>query len=568
MIESRDSIQSLKANLQESALTSTIIANRTIANYRLVEIRGTGGMANIYKAIQLSLDRPVALKIMHPHFHTNEAFITRFEKEAKRAAMLQHENIVSIIDYGCDDGEYYIAMEYIDGTNLAEIIRKQRKMPLEVALHICHQVAEGLKYAHGMGLIHRDIKPGNIMLSYDGRVMITDFGIAKASGDSTITSAGQVIGSPSYMSPEQAAGRPTDHRSDLFSLGIIFYEIVAGEKPFNGETYQSLIASIMSDYPTSLQEFRIDVTREIDELVQRALIKVADSRYQSAEEFSEAVVAQLSKFKLQSPRKMMAEYLKNPVRTTEKLRVDKISDHMESALYFLAVGEGKMVEARREFLDVLRFDKNNKEAKKHLAKLEAQLPNEKTRAKSRDFRLNLGASYALVVVIIIMLSLVVFSLLPQGVDRPVDSLVEVVNPEGAKPPSNIVIGPASVIGQDESAGNGISVNDVTEGDPGTRRAGDTGKPLPAYSDGHRILVYDYPRQNIIRYGTVKIVTNVPSRITIDNENYSWSNGPQIKVLPGRHLIEATADGYQSVVRRVFLKTGQADTIRIQLAPKK
>jgi len=237
----------------------------------------------------------VALKIMHPHFHTNEAFITRFEKEAKRAAMLQHENIVSIIDYGCDNGEYYIAMEYIDGTNLAEIIRKQRKMPLEVALHICHQVAEGLKYAHGMGLVHRDIKPGNIMLSYDGRVMITDFGIAKATGDSTITSAGQVIGSPSYMSPEQAAGRPTDHRSDLFSLGIIFYEIVAGEKPFNGETYQSLITSIMSDYPTSLQEFRIDVTREIDELVQRALIKVADSRYQSAEEFSEAVMGNVTR---------------------------------------------------------------------------------------------------------------------------------------------------------------------------------------------------------------------------------------------------------------------------------
>ena len=563
MIESRDNIQSSKAQFQENSQTSTIISNRTIANYRLVEIRGTGGMANIYKAIQLSLDRPVALKIMHPHFHTNEAFITRFEKEAKRAAMLQHENIVSIIDYGCDNGEYYIAMEYIDGTNLNEIIRKQRKMPLEVALHVCHQVAEGLKYAHGMGLVHRDIKPGNIMLSYDGRVMITDFGIAKATGDSTITSAGQVIGSPSYMSPEQAAGRPTDHRSDLFSLGIILYEIIAGEKPFNGETYQSLITSIMSDYPTASQEFRLDVTREIDELVQRALIKVADSRYQSAEEFSEAVMAQLSKFKVQSPRKMMAEYLKNPARTTEKLRADKISDHMESALYFLAVGQGKLAEAKREFLDVLRFDRNNKEAKKYLSKLEAQLPTEKTRAKLGDFRLNLGASYALVVVIIIMLSLVVFSLLPQGIDRPVDSIVEVVNPNGEKPQPNIVIGPTSILGQDQSLESDMLAKDVAGSG-----AGDFGRSLQAPSAGHRILVYDYPRQNIIRYGSVKIVTNVPARIKIDNENYSWSNGPLIKVLPGRHLIEASADGHKSVVRRIFLKTGQADTIRMDLEPKK
>jgi serine/threonine-protein kinase len=574
MTSNQDSIQTMKAKLQDNLLSSTIIANRTIANYRLVEIRGTGGMANIYKAIQLSLDRPVALKIMHPHFHTNEAFIARFEKEAKRAAMLQHENIVSIIDYGCDNGEYYIAMEYIDGTNLSDIIRKQRKMPLEVALHVCHQVAEGLKYAHNMGLVHRDIKPGNIMLSYDGRVMITDFGIAKATGDLSITSTGQVIGSPSYMAPEQAAGRPTDHRSDLFSLGIIFYEILAGEKPFNGDTYQSLIASIMSNYPASLQDYRIDVTREIDELVQRALVKVTESRYQSAEEFSEAILAQLSKFKLQSTRKMMAEYLKNPVRTTERLRADKVSDHMESALYFLAVGEGKLAEAKREFLDVLRFDKSNKEAKKYLSKIEAQLPAERTQARSRENQLSLGASYAITIAAIIILSLIVFSLIPESNDQLNSSKLEVVDPLGAKPEPNIVIGyqpfpdhrGASAKDGKSSTDNNSSV--AGPANQGNQTSDFISRQQRGSSIEQKVRVYDYPNQNIIRFATLKVVTNIPSKIKIDYDNYSWANGPQIKLIPGRHLIEASADGYKAQYKRVFLRTGQADTIRFDLATKK
>jgi len=567
MTATQDNIETLKAQMPENALSSTVIANRTVANYRLVELKGSGGMANIFKAIQLSLDRPVALKIMHPHFHANDTFVARFENEAKRAAMLQHENIVSIIDYGCDGGEYYIAMEYIDGTNLAEIIRKQRKMPLEIALHICHQIAEGLKYAHGMGLIHRDIKPGNIMLSYDGRVMITDFGIAKAPGDLTITSTGQVIGSPSYMSPEQAAGRPTDHRSDLFSLGIILYEIIAGERPFKGDNYQSLVASIMSDSPTSLQEFRIDVTREIDDLVQKSLIKVADSRYQCAEDLSEAILAQFSKFKIPNPRKMITEYLKNPHKVTEKLRSDKISDHMESALYYLAVGEGKLVEARREFLDVLRFDKNNKEARKHLSKLEAQLPAEKTQSKFSGFRMSLGASIALAAGIIILLSLTVFSLIPQDSGKPSNSLVEVVDPSHEKPRQNIVIGSAPITGQQEAEAASNAEPRVSGGGKAeNRKAADTIKSPKHTSSDQKMLVYNYPHQNYLRFATIKIVTNVQARLQIDNEDYSWANGPQIKLLPGRHIIVVSSDGYKPLSQRVFLKTGQADTIRLDLAP--
>jgi len=551
MIETSNSQATSKVQLLDNSQNTTIIANRTVANYKLVELRGTGGMASIYKAIQLSLERPVALKIMHPHLHNNETFVARFEKEAKRAAMLHHENIVSIIDYGCDNGEYYIAMEYVDGTNLSEMLKKQRKMPLEVALHVCHQVAEGLKYAHGLNLIHRDIKPANIMLSYDGRVMLTDFGIAKATGDLTITSTGQVIGSPQYMSPEQAAGRETDHRSDIFSLGIILYEIIAGEKPFKGETYQSLVTSIISDYPASLREYRVDVIQEIDDLVQKSLVKVVDSRYQTAEEFSEALFAQFSKFKLQSPRKMMADYLKNPIRITEKLRADKISDHMESALYFLAVGEGKLAEAKKEFLDVLRFDRNNREAKKQLTKLESQLPSEKRPEKFWDLKLNLGISYALAVVAIIILSMVTFSMLPKEEGERSQLLPEVVPYGGKEQKPNLII--ESSAGRADGRSSQVS------------RSSDIGAASNTRISGNKTaMAFNYPEQHLLRYSTVKVTTNVPARLTIDSKDYSWSNGPPIKILPGRHYIEVSANGFSTAGKRVFLRREKVDTLKFEL----
>ena len=152
---------------------------RKITNFELNKLIGSGGMANIYKGVQLSLDRPVAIKLMHPHLTLNEGFVVRFENEAKQAAQLAHQNIVAIIDYGHHENEYFIAMEYIDGQNLKEIMTRMKRLPLEIALLIAREVVAGLKYAHSNGLIHRDIKPANIMLSSDGRVMITDFGIAK-----------------------------------------------------------------------------------------------------------------------------------------------------------------------------------------------------------------------------------------------------------------------------------------------------------------------------------------------------------------------------------------------------
>jgi serine/threonine protein kinase len=542
--------------MTDNSLASTIISKQTIANYRLVELKGSGGMANVFKAIQLSLDRPVAMKIMHPHLNTSDAFITRFEKEAKRAAVLQHENIVAIIDYGCDDGQYYIAMEYIDGTNLGEIMKRQSKLPLEICLHICHQVAEGLKYAHKTGLVHRDIKPANIMLSFDGRVMITDFGIAKSNQDHTVTSAGQVIGSPSYMSPEQAAGKSIDHRSDIFSLGIILYEILAGEKPFKGDTYQSLITSIMSERPVPLRQLRSDVTPEIDLLVQQALVKDLDSRYQSAEEFSESLFAQLSKFKVPSFRKVMFDYLKNPIRTTEKLRIDKISDHMESALYFLAVGEGKLAEAKKEFQEVLRFDKKNTSARKYLSVLESQPILQKTATSPKRKNRYLYGLY--ITVILGIIGLTAFLLATQPL----------YEPEKIQPP--IIVYPSSnqIPEPPDALSGGQSADNKESGEAISTASVSNNNELPPKTIKPDLAAYAYPDQRLSRYGLIKVRTNVLAGLLIDDKRYGLSNGPPIKLSPGQHKVTLNAPGFRSVNTSVILKRDQLDTLKINLARKR
>jgi serine/threonine protein kinase len=566
-------------SIQENSLASTIISSRTIANYRLTEMRGSGGMASVFKAIQLSLERAVALKIMHPHLNSNEVFIARFEKEAKRAAMLHHENIVSIIDYGCDSGEYYIAMEYIDGVNLSDMLKKQKRMPLEITLFICQQVAEGLKYAHTLGIVHRDIKPANIMLSYDGRVLITDFGIAKATSDPTITSTGQIVGSPSYMSPEQAAGKTTDDRSDLFSLGIILYEMLAGEKPFKGETYQSLVTSIMSDNPMLLQTARVDVTPEIDVIIQKALNKAADSRFKSAEEFSDSIESEFAKFKITSPRKMMAEYLKNPIRVTERLRTDKISDHMESALFYLTVGEGKLAEAKREFQEVLRFDRNNRNARKFISRLEAFSSFHNQPLGFWKKKLGHGISLSLAFTTILVLVFAVAVLFTNK-----DSEIKL---PAAPPQSNVVIPDSKPGSKETSTGNTEPVKSpaiaekAQKSTPATRKETSNpernadnqipepqAEPLeiqtasltilnkPLADTAGSLYNYNYPDQKLERFGSLKIITSKPVKLEIDDIRYSWTNGPAIKLAPGRHLVEIEVNERKKISKRIFLKNGE------------
>ena len=258
--------------------------NRTVRNFQLKELIATGGMAAIYKAVQVSLDRIVAVKILHGHLAQDKNFITRFEREAKAAANLKHENIVNIIDYGKAEDVYFIAMEYIDGRSLKELVSSVKFMPLDIALSIAYEISNGLAHAHERGMVHRDIKPANIMIGYDGTVKIADFGLAQAQDLTSVTITGSIVGTPAYMSPEQATGKKVDNRTDIFSLGVVMYEMITGGKPFCGENYSSVIHEIITVKPPKPLEANPLINKEINDDIEKMLEKDIDHRYHDISE--------------------------------------------------------------------------------------------------------------------------------------------------------------------------------------------------------------------------------------------------------------------------------------------
>ena len=559
--------------MSKAVLKATAIEKISIPNYKILELIGTGGMANIYKAIQLSLDRPVALKIMHQHLSMDEGFVARFEKEAKQAAQLHQENIVSIIDYGQGNSDYYIAMEYVDGTNLKEIMEKQKRLPLEICLLICHQVAEGMKFAHSHNIVHRDIKPANIILSNDGRVMITDFGIAKGGDDLTITTTGQMIGSPAYMSPEQAAGKHVDHRSDIFSLGIILYEVIAGEKPFRGDTYQSMVASIMSHQPESLQKLRVDVNPEIEALVEKAIVKDPPSRFQNAEEFADRIYAQLERFKLPPIKKLISSFLKNPIKVTEKLRTEKISNHMESALYYLTLGEGRLKDARKEFQEVLRYDKNNKSAKEYLNRLTDRATLAESRVKTGGNRLKISSRHALAGIFALAILVIAIFIIPGGdAPGPIDDNQLKAGSE-MQDDADVNAKEDGVSGDIGGRSTGDSHDNVRSVDSNVDKINTPAKPAARETKKKQVArrrksTYNYPNQNLKEYGLLTVKTNVPAEIYVDLEKYGATNGSSIRLAPGRHFIEIRADGYRKMTRRIFSDKDKTIDLRIDLLPER
>src|SRR5690349_13659632 len=203
--------------------------------YRVVRKLGTGGMANVYLAEDQELGRSVAIKMLDERHSQDEQFVERFRREATNAAGLSHPNIVSIYDRGEAEGTYYIAMEYLEGSTLKDIVERRGPLPVGEAIGFTRDILDALKVAHRKGIVHRDIKPHNVMCDADGRVKVTDFGIARA-GASQMTEVGSIIGTAQYLSPEQARGGVVDARSDLYSVGVVLYELLTGTVPFNGDT--------------------------------------------------------------------------------------------------------------------------------------------------------------------------------------------------------------------------------------------------------------------------------------------------------------------------------------------
>ena len=262
------------------------LAGRTLGDFHVLRPLGAGGMGRVYLARQLTLDRPVALKLLRPDFAADPVARKRFEAEALAVAKLGHPNVVQVYALGEADGRRYMALEYVDGRNLREYLARKGPPDLPVALSILRQVAAALGAAHEAGLVHRDVKPENVLVTRKVAVKVADFGLSRAfAADAPhLTQSGIVVGTPLYLSPEQAQGKAVDHRSDLYSLGVTAYHLLAGEPPFRGKTAVDVALKHITDPPRPLAEVRPDLPPDLCGLVHKLLAKDPADRYQAARE--------------------------------------------------------------------------------------------------------------------------------------------------------------------------------------------------------------------------------------------------------------------------------------------
>ena len=279
--------------------------------YEILDILGEGGMAFVYKARDTQLERFVAIKTLKPNYVNQNTFVERFRREAQTAANLNHPNIVQIFDWGIDEEPYFV-MEYIEGNTLTSIISKNRTISLSDILFIGSQVSSGLHAAHMKGLVHRDIKPGNIMITPDGKVKVTDFGIVSLQNEeSDITKTGSILGTASYISPEQAQGKPVSIESDLYSLGTVLYELIAGRPPFSGDSPIATATKHLTDKPEKLSTFRRDLPKGVENAVMKLLEKATYDRYRSAEDLRATLLQQRKNLQAEQTRENLVD-LTNP----------------------------------------------------------------------------------------------------------------------------------------------------------------------------------------------------------------------------------------------------------------
>jgi beta-lactam-binding protein with PASTA domain/tRNA A-37 threonylcarbamoyl transferase component Bud32 len=274
---------------------SQMLANR----YELMEKIGEGGMAVVYKTRCTFLDRWVAIKILRDQYANNPEFVDRFQREARAAARLAHPNIVSIYDVGEDQGRHFIVMEYVQGENLKDYLSRRGPLTPQTVAEMGQQVAAALAHAHCRGIIHRDIKPHNLLVSPEGQVKVTDFGIARAAAASSLTETGVVLGSVHYFSPEQAQGGAVDARSDIYALGVVLYELLTGEPPFTGDSPIAIALSHLDSEPPAVAELCPHVPEDLEQAIMKAMAKDPAHRYQTAGELNRALAPAASRTRAQ-----------------------------------------------------------------------------------------------------------------------------------------------------------------------------------------------------------------------------------------------------------------------------
>ena len=283
-----------------------------IPGYQIIAEISRRPTSVVYRAFQLSLKRVVLIKALQPQAATEPDIVQRFEREAQACARLKHPNIVDVFDFGTFDGSFYIAMEYVEGKSLQDLLAGGQRLPLDITLFIVTQVLQGLAHAHARGVIHRDLKPANVLIAQDGTVKITDFGLATFLDSPGSTTHGGVVGTPAYMSPEQISGEALDGRSDLFSLGATFYEMLTHRQAFGGATTATCLNKVLNEEPPRLESLVPSLPEALQAVLLRLLKKDREERYASTEK----VLDDLEKFCRSShivlSGRMLATYLENP----------------------------------------------------------------------------------------------------------------------------------------------------------------------------------------------------------------------------------------------------------------
>src|SRR5471030_2066580 len=257
-------------------MVGTVLEDR----HELQELVGRGGMSSVYRARDRILGREVAIKVLHPQYASDIEYVERFRREAQAVAKLAHSNVAVVIDRGEDDGRPYIVFEYVEGGNLKTLIEREAPLPLERVIELGIQIARGLEHAHRGSLVHRDVKPQNILLDRTGQAKLIDFGIARSSAEVRpgLTLTGTVLGSSDYIAPEQAQGRSVEERTDVYSLAIVLYEMLTGELPFTGENFVAVAMRHINEEPPSVVDRRSDVPPRLVELLHRAMAKDPEKR--------------------------------------------------------------------------------------------------------------------------------------------------------------------------------------------------------------------------------------------------------------------------------------------------
>jgi beta-lactam-binding protein with PASTA domain/predicted Ser/Thr protein kinase len=279
-----------------------MLGKRISDRYKLIELIGDGGMALVYKASDLILDRTVAVKILRSEFSTNEEFIKRFHREAESATSLNHPNVVTIYDVGEENGVFFIVMEYIEGKTLKDLIRELGVIPVPKAIKFMEQIASAIAHAHDNHIVHRDIKPHNILIDKEGVVKVTDFGIALAATSATITHTNSILGSVHYFSPEQAKGSVVNAKSDIYSMGIVLFEMVTGSLPFSGESPVSIALKHLQEKIPHPKMLNSSIPQSVENVILKALAKDPSNRYGNVREFKESIKLSIDPSRLNEPK--------------------------------------------------------------------------------------------------------------------------------------------------------------------------------------------------------------------------------------------------------------------------